>query len=293
MKTWIVTWNPEQWDWDDYDSVVAAVRAGRVQKENWTCRAKGVERGDRIFLLRQGPEGRGIVGAGHALGVPKEDASGTRRVQVGFDVLVPLVKRLDRSVLMSGKLEAGKTQWGARFSGMSLPDEVATVLEEIWSTHVAGRGSTSSSPATAAVGKPSAEVPSTDADDDDDDDIGPPEGEAQTRLTTHQKLERQRRDQKLREARQKQGGRLVCEVPGCGFDFEARYGELGAGFAEVHHLVPLSSCEVPSATPHHELAVVCANCHRMIHRGGECRDMNMLVSSALRDPSLYRPKANL
>ena len=31
-------------------------------------------------------------------------------------------------------------------------------------------------------------------------------------------------------------GKLVCEVPKCGFDFEERFGKLGKGYAQVHHL---------------------------------------------------------
>ncbi|MDG2535249.1 HNH endonuclease [Sphingomonas sp. HITSZ_GF] len=53
----------------------------------------------------------------------------------------------------------------------------------------------------------------------------------------------------------------------CGFDFEAAYGEWGAGFCEVHHLSPLGKAENARLTnPLYDLAVVCANCHRMIHR---------------------------
>jgi hypothetical protein len=61
----------------------------------------------------------------------------------------------------------------------------------------------------------------------------------------------------------------VCKV--CGFDFAKTYGRLGQGFAEVHHLNPLS--ERPPTewtatvrTNIEEVAVLCANCHRMIHR---------------------------
>jgi len=53
----------------------------------------------------------------------------------------------------------------------------------------------------------------------------------------------------------------------CGFDFEERYGERGKGFIEVHHLTPVS--ELGSNTKVNstiDLAVVCSNCHRMIHR---------------------------
>jgi len=61
-----------------------------------------------------------------------------------------------------------------------------------------------------------------------------------------------------------EAGSLSCEV--CGFDFSQRYGEVGEGFAECHHLRPVSSLVDGSRTRLEELAVVCANCHRMIHR---------------------------
>ncbi len=64
--------------------------------------------------------------------------------------------------------------------------------------------------------------------------------------------------------RERTGG-LACTV--CDFDFEARYGKIGADFAEVHHAVPLSSYEEDGAiTDVRALVVVCANCHRMLHR---------------------------
>lgn len=61
-------------------------------------------------------------------------------------------------------------------------------------------------------------------------------------------------------------GTLRCEI--CAFDFERRYGELGKGFCEVHHLRPLSHRERSEPTVLQELAVLCSNCHRMIHRQG-------------------------
>ena len=59
-------------------------------------------------------------------------------------------------------------------------------------------------------------------------------------------------------------GRLSCEV--CGFDFSATYGSLGVGFCEVHHLSPLSASDESVATTLADLAVLCSNCHRIIHR---------------------------
>ncbi|MEX1096290.1 MAG: HNH endonuclease [Planctomycetales bacterium] len=59
-------------------------------------------------------------------------------------------------------------------------------------------------------------------------------------------------------------GCLACEA--CGFDFARAYGDMGAGFAECHHVVPLSELPGARSTRLAELAVVCANCHRMLHR---------------------------
>lgn len=53
----------------------------------------------------------------------------------------------------------------------------------------------------------------------------------------------------------------------CGFDFESVYGDRGKGFIEVHHIVPISTlAEDMVVDPEKDMIVLCANCHRMIHR---------------------------
>lgn len=105
------------------------------------------------------------------------------------------------------------------------------------------------------------------------------EGERTRRLTIHRSRERSLRDAKIRQAIAKSPrGRLRCEVPRCGFDFEAVYGSRGRGAAEVHHLTPLASIDGVVETTLDDLVVVCANCHRMIHLGGECKVLDELIS---------------
>lgn len=60
-------------------------------------------------------------------------------------------------------------------------------------------------------------------------------------------------------------GQLVCEV--CRFNFKAFYGILGEGFCEVHHRIPLFDVDSSRETRLEDLAILCSNCHRMIHRG--------------------------
>ena len=62
----------------------------------------------------------------------------------------------------------------------------------------------------------------------------------------------------------KQAGKLECEV--CGFDFQEKYGPLGEDFAECHHVIPPDAIKASSNTRLTDLAIVCANCHRMLHR---------------------------
>lgn len=90
-----------------------------------------------------------------------------------------------------------------------------------------------------------------------------PEGRIVTKLHTR----RERNPtliKKKKESVLKSTGSLKCEV--CGFDFEYFYGSLGTGFAECHHCLPLSSLANPTKTKLDDLAVVCANCHRILHR---------------------------
>jgi len=56
----------------------------------------------------------------------------------------------------------------------------------------------------------------------------------------------------------------------CGFNFAEVYGEIGVGFIEVHHLVALGGSEAELSSritdPATDLTVLCANCHRVVHR---------------------------
>lgn len=100
-------------------------------------------------------------------------------------------------------------------------------------------------------------------DDEEDEKLRVKEGKVIYKLHKHRernpKLNKKKKDWYL-----KKYGKLDCEV--CGFDFYEIYGELGKGFMECHHKTPLSQMEGESITTLNDLALVCANCHRMLHR---------------------------
>lgn len=55
-----------------------------------------------------------------------------------------------------------------------------------------------------------------------------------------------------------------CEI--CGFNFKEAYGELGAGYIEAHHRKPIFSLTEGITTRLSDLAALCPNCHRIIHK---------------------------
>jgi hypothetical protein len=89
--------------------------------------------------------------------------------------------------------------------------------------------------------------------------------EGRRQLVAHLRRER---DARLAEKKKRQvfheTRRLACEA--CGIDFAERYGAIGEGFCEVHHLTLLKEYGDEGVTRLEDLAIVCSNCHRMIHR---------------------------
>ena len=90
-------------------------------------------------------------------------------------------------------------------------------------------------------------------------DIGIPEGQA--------------RRAEVNVYERKRLNRTICisihgtNCVACGFDFLARYGEIGRDFIHVHHVVPVSRLgDGYRLNPADDLVPVCPNCHAMIHR---------------------------
>ena len=73
-----------------------------------------------------------------------------------------------------------------------------------------------------------------------------------------------RRNRKLIDKAKRVKG-FACAV--CGFDFGRFYGPHGAGFIEGHHKEPVASYTSAHTLTIDDIECVCANCHRMLHRG--------------------------
>ncbi|MFM7261797.1 MAG: HNH endonuclease [bacterium] len=250
MNTYLLTWNPARWAWNVSDEIALLARSGFVDVR-WSCgRTRRIERGDRVFLLRQGREPRGIMASGTTRGRAYEDRHWDARrrgttmfVDVRFDALL---NPDEGGVLALARLRSGalrEVHWRTQSSGIAMEPAAAAKLERLWAAHLEAHSL----------------QPMTNADEVAND---AQYREGATSIVTVNRFER---DPRARKACIAHHG-AMCSV--CGFDFGAVYGEHGRGFMHVHHLVPLATIgKTYAVDPVKDLRPVCPNCHAMLHRG--------------------------
>jgi 5-methylcytosine-specific restriction enzyme A len=143
MTTYLLTWNPAKWLWPELEECIREIHATGHYRERWSCgRNRKIVEGDRVFLLRQGLEPRGIVGSGQVASDVFDDwhwdeakrAAGQRAwcIEVEFDVLLNAEHEpiLPRAQLNKGVL--GQMYWDSQSSGILIPQAVAEQLEREW-----------------------------------------------------------------------------------------------------------------------------------------------------------------
>jgi 5-methylcytosine-specific restriction protein A len=109
----------------------------------------------------------------------------------------------------------------------------------------------------------------SDTGSSEDDEPSGLHFEDATKFRLHKRIERNAKLSK--DVKKLQG--YVCRV--CGTDFEERYGAIGKGYIEAHHLKSIASIKGTKVAmdPLKDFAVLCSNCHRMVHLSGCLADI--------------------
>lgn len=111
----------------------------------------------------------------------------------------------------------------------------------------------------------------TKADAEPETDLEEPygrEGRLLSRIHAYKERDRTFAKRVRDHYRRQQGGRLHCEA--CGAVPDNVYGPVGERCIEAHHKVPIEELQPDSVTLVQEMAMVCANCHRVIHSQKPC-----------------------
>ena len=243
MKSFLLGWNPKNWEWSDLPDAVYKVETGESYESHWTCRSKNVKIGDRFFLMRLGNDPKGIIGSGQVQSEPydklhydnEKAAEGViaPRVDIHFDCLstYPIISENELKNNFKG------FNWFPQQSGVSIPDDISNKLQDLLDKRTEGKVNLNEKDEFGKIleGKPK-----------------------KITITSYD------RSQKARQECIKHYG-LTCVV--CGFNFQKTYGDIGKGFIYVHHLRGVA--DIASETeidPIEALRPVCANCHAMLHK---------------------------
>ncbi len=104
------------------------------------------------------------------------------------------------------------------------------------------------------------------------------EGRLLTRIHVYKERDKNFAVMAKKYYKDKNGGRLACQA--CGLDPLKLYGADGERCIEAHHTIPIEELQPDSETRVHDMAMVCASCHRIIHKQKPCLLVTEVVSTA-------------
>jgi len=251
MKTFLLAWNPNRWIWNNIAEMSENVKMGEVVHDRWSSGvSKQQQKGDRFFLIRLGEEPRGIFASGSIVKDSFEDlhwdeekssqGKTTNYVEIKYDTLLnPNIDTiLPRDFLNTPPLS--EMHWDTQMSGVQIPDNIATQLEQIW----------------ANLRNPTFFTFPEDVDQPQEEMF---EGAVRRVIVNAYERNPEARRQCINHYGAK------CSI--CEFDFFKVYGDVGKDFIHVHHLKQISEIGATyKINPIEDLRPVCPNCHAVLHK---------------------------
>lgn len=243
MKAYLLTWNPERFEWSGIDEVITEIGSNNVSENRWSSGSnKSIKAGDLFFMLRLGPRERGLVGYGYCISDSFQDEHWededkmANYVNIEFKYLINPVINPELIIRQDFlKLKFPTQHWSPQGSGTSIKEEIIPELLKMF---------------------PPSEIEEIEEEIDDE--------KAFIEGKRFQVLANQfERNKAARELCLNMHG-YTCKV--CKFNFEKVYGKIGKTYIHVHHIVPLSTRnKIYKLDPIKDLIPVCANCHAMLH----------------------------
>ena len=142
VKSWLLTWNPSNYAFTEYEEKRQDVLTGKQYVDQWACANTNVNLGDRVYLIRIGTGDRnGIIASGYAAKTsyqaphydPAKAAEGVqiRKIDVEFDCLLDRNgnEYLDQNTL---KKLFPEQQWSPQGSGIEIKNKYRIALEKEW-----------------------------------------------------------------------------------------------------------------------------------------------------------------
>ncbi len=246
MATYLLTWNASRSELEWAAKNAATFKTDSVVRFRWACgNTKRIQQGDRLFLLRQSLEPRGLIAIGYVERSPYEDVhwdedrkkKGERALFVfaaweyfSSDPVIP------REHLNHDPFNA--VYWNTQKSGITISDDIGDILERQFRD---------------AISQEVVYLPNEVQE-------GARYPEGATRRVTVNAYER---NPEARRRCIEHHGTICCV---CKTDLGQVYGTVADGRIHVHHLRPLSQIgKSYTVDAIKDLKPVCPNCHMVIH----------------------------
>jgi len=140
---WLLTWNPDNWQWENLAADRAATHKGKTITISWNCANRSAVVGDKAYLARTGVSPKGIVASGNIVTAPSEakhwdeakaEAGKTRwYVDVAFSrIQNPLANDPYLTSEDLSKITIDQQDWSPQSSGIEIKQRSAGVLKTLW-----------------------------------------------------------------------------------------------------------------------------------------------------------------
>jgi 5-methylcytosine-specific restriction enzyme B len=150
---WLLTWNPEKWNWDSLKADRAATHKGETVTHRWACANRKAAVGDKVYLARTGVSPKGVVAVGnivtgsyeapHWEEAKAENGQTCWYVDVAFSrIQDPLAGDPYLSMEDLKKITVDQQHWTPEYSGIEIKTRSAGILKKRWEEVVVPVGPT-------------------------------------------------------------------------------------------------------------------------------------------------------
>ena len=147
-KVWLIAWNKDNYQWNNYDELCEKTKRGETYVESWAFANTQVQIGEEVFLIKLGSHPKGIVAHGIVeKGIyekehynPQKAAEGKseRCVDVRFDRILNYERE---PILTQEELarSCNMQHWSPQNSGIEMVAEAVPMVKSLWESVLRGQ----------------------------------------------------------------------------------------------------------------------------------------------------------
>jgi MoxR-like ATPase len=142
MRTWLLSWNPKNWEWSTFFRDRATAASNKPVAETWRCANGAATVGDAVYLVRTGEEPRGVIAHGiitrSPFDAPHYDparaATGETTQCIGIDfndIRDPTQDEFLSISTLEKEIDAEQA-WSPQSSGIAINEGAVIKLDRSW-----------------------------------------------------------------------------------------------------------------------------------------------------------------